>query len=145
MTRIEYHWGHYYNERLINPPDPFSLLPRTLLAIGPQRTSRHCVNSPHCSRLHSAVIACVYGGLPRGIEGVPPGTYPLSAQRDGFFSKSDSFVRSTVAVTVPTTPDVQLTLIPGATVSGRILDYQGKPAVGKSCSMGSSFSKAAWQ
>jgi hypothetical protein len=68
------------------------------------------------------------------IEGIPAGEYPLNAQREGYFGTTGQpqapFVRRTVTVVPQQTTEVALTLIPGAAVSGRVLDPSGTPTVG---------------
>jgi hypothetical protein len=68
------------------------------------------------------------------IEGIPAGEYPLNAQREGYFGTSARppapFARRSVTVGPQQTTEVSLALIPGAAVSGRILDPRGAPAVG---------------
>lgn len=59
------------------------------------------------------------------IEGLPPGQYPITARRDGYFGpsvngNSPQVGRGSATVVSQQTADVQLSLVPGSVVSGRI-------------------------
>lgn len=66
------------------------------------------------------------------IEGIAPGEYPVTAQRDGFvgtdITRTPSVSRITATVVSRKSTEIALIMIPGAAVSGRVLDPSGMPA-----------------
>jgi beta-lactamase regulating signal transducer with metallopeptidase domain len=65
--------------------------------------------------------------------GIPDGAYAVMAMKDGFFPAQSSF-ESPVRVFGDTRFDLKMT--PNATMRGRVLDPQGKPAAGVSVKFG---------
>jgi len=66
------------------------------------------------------------------IEGLPPGQYPITARREGYFGPSVSgdsplAARGSATIISHQTTEVQLTLVPGGAVSGRVLGPAGLP------------------
>ncbi len=66
-------------------------------------------------------------------SGIPDGSYSVMAMKDGFFPAQSSFA-SPVRVSGDTRFDLKMT--PNATMRGRVLDPQGKPAAGVSVKFG---------
>jgi Carboxypeptidase regulatory-like domain len=66
------------------------------------------------------------------IEGIAPGEYPVTAQRDGFVSTTTTSTptvsRDTATVVSRKSTEIALKMIPGAAFSGRILDSNGMHA-----------------
>jgi hypothetical protein len=68
------------------------------------------------------------------IERIPPGEYPVTAQRDGYFGTGGDTSAAvtgsaTITVTSQQTTEFTLKMIPAAAVSGKVLDPSGNPAV----------------
>jgi hypothetical protein len=66
------------------------------------------------------------------MKGIPPGTYTVRAQKDGYFGIASNGTTPTVATTPvrvvnEETASVSISMMPGATISGRIRDETGNP------------------
>jgi len=72
------------------------------------------------------------------ITGLPPGRYYISGKREGYLgpemnNRNQPFVETGATVVAgQQTPDLALAMVRGARIQGRILDSQGRPAVGVS-------------
>jgi hypothetical protein len=66
------------------------------------------------------------------MKGIPPGTYTVRAQKEGYFGIGSNGTTPTVATTPvrvvnEETASLSISMIPGATISGRIRDANGNP------------------
>jgi hypothetical protein len=70
-------------------------------------------------------------------EKVEPGTYTVRIQQEGYFVEEqvgrnplNLFTRPVIVMAGQPIPDIAVSMVPGAAVSGRVVDVQGRPVVG---------------
>ena|SRR5688572_10058992 len=66
------------------------------------------------------------------IEGLPPGQYPVTAKREGYFAPDANnpgsvLSRTTATITAQQTTEVKFTIVPAGAISGLIVAPDGKP------------------